>query len=514
MLRSIASAPQTQRSRPASTPAPVGGWNKRDAIANMDEKDAIILDNIFPTPSDVMVRKGYPQFATGLGGQVETILQWTGVSDEKLFAAVGSNFIDITVGGTATATAVSGLSNARWQDTNFTNSAGTVFLYACNGADTPWLYNGTSWTTATAVNTTAANFINVNVFKQRLWVIDKDSLTARYFPTGAVLGTAHAFDLSGFTKLGGYLMSMGTWTLDAGSGVDDYAVFVTSAGEVLVFQGTDPSSPSTFAMKGRWELGAPIGRRCLKRFGGDLLLICNDGVLPLSKALISSRVDPRVALTDKIQGAMSDAAGTYAANFGWELLHYPKGSMLLLNVPVSTGSSQQQFAMNTITGSWGRFLNVSANCWTLWQDEPYFGGNGFVGKFWSTLADAGTAINWEAQQAFNYFRTRGQLKQFHEARPVFQSNGTPATQIGLNVDYDTNTPSGTLSFSAPSYAAWDSGVWDTSVWGGSLSVIATWQGVSGIGVCAALHLLGQTSGIETHWAATDWIYEPGGIGVM
>lgn len=513
MLASIAKIAKA-RSIPASVPAPVGGLNTRDAVANMDEKDAIILDNLFPTPSDVMVRKGYPHFATGLTGQVESLLVWNGLTTQKMFAAQNTSFIEITTGGTCTATAVGGLSNTRWQHTNFTNQAGAIYLYACNGTDMPWLYDGTNWTTATVIGVTANNFINVNVFKQRLWLIEANSMKAWYLGTGAILGTASPIDLSGFTRRGGYLMAMGTWTLDAGDGVDDYAVFVTSQGEVVVFQGTDPTSSSTWEMRGRWELAAPLGRRCLKRLGGDLLLITNDGALPLSRALISSRVNPRIALTDKISGSMSEAAQLYGANFGWDLLHYAKGSMLLLNVPVQTGSDQMQFAMNTITGAWGRFLDVSANCWALFNDEPYFGGNGFVGKFWSQLSDNGTAIDWEAQQAFNYFKSRGRLKQFHEARPIFQSNGNPATQIGLNVDYDTNKPSGTLSVSATSYAAWDSALWDTGVWGGSLSVLANWQGINGTGVCAALHLLGQSNGIETHWMATDFILEPGGIGVQ
>jgi hypothetical protein len=513
MLASISRIAKAN-SKPASVPAPVGGWNTRDAVANMDEKDAIILDNMFPMTSDVMVRRGYSQFATGLPGQVESILTWNGLSTSKAFAAASTSFIEITSGGTCTATAVGGLSNARWQDTNFTNAAGAVYMYACNGADTPWLYDGTNFTTATVIGVTAANFINVNVFKQRLWMVEANTLKAWYLNTGAILGTASALDLSGFTRRGGYLMAMGTWTIDAGDGVDDYAVFVTSQGEVLVFQGTDPTSSSTWAMRGRWELASPIGRRCLKRIGGDLVLITLDGVQPLAKALQSSRVNPRVSITDKVSGAMTEAADQYSGNFGWDLLHFPKGEMVILNVPVNAGSNQQQFAMNTVTGSWGRFLSISANCWKLWNDEPYFGGNGFVGRFWNTFADAGTAINWEAQQAFNYFKSRGRLKQFHEARPIFQSNGTPATQIGLNVDYDTNTPSGTLSFAATSYGVWDSSLWDFGIWGGSLSVLASWQGISGTGVCAALHLLGQTSGIETHWMATDYVLEAGGIGVQ
>jgi len=43
----------------ASLPAPVGGWNARDSLANMESTDAVILDNLFPTVSSVNLRGGY-----------------------------------------------------------------------------------------------------------------------------------------------------------------------------------------------------------------------------------------------------------------------------------------------------------------------------------------------------------------------------------------------------------------------------------------------------------------------
>jgi len=516
MLLQFARKPRTRVSDTDSLPAPVGGWNVRDALANMDKADAIILDNWFPGASDVMVRKGYTQWATGIGAQVETILPYNGPSTQKLFAAAATNIYDVTSGGVVGAAVVTSLSNARWQHTNVATSGGQ-FLYAVNGADKPLLYNGSTWTpidsgSSPAISgVTTTNLIHVNIFKERVWFVEKSTLKAWYLPVASVGGTAAPLDLSAFCKRGGQLMAMGTWTVDAGSGVDDYAVFVTSEGEVLVYQGTDPTSSSTWALKGVWQLGSPIGRKCLLKFGGDLLLICVDGVVPLSRALVSSRVQPKVALTEKINGAMANAAQLYSANFGWKLLFYPKGSMLLLNIPVSTGSFQQQYAMNTITGSWGRFLNVSANCWELYQDEPYFGGNGFVGKFWQTFADNGGTIAAEAKQAFSYFGSRGQLKHFKEVRPLLTSNGSPAILAALNVDYDTNTPSGTLNFAPTQYAVWDSSLWDAGIWGGELSVLANWQTINGLGTAAALHLFLSQSGIDTHWQATDFLFERGGV---
>ena len=44
-----------------SVPAPIGGWNARDSLANMNPMDAIQLVNFYPTPTDVTMRKGWTQ---------------------------------------------------------------------------------------------------------------------------------------------------------------------------------------------------------------------------------------------------------------------------------------------------------------------------------------------------------------------------------------------------------------------------------------------------------------------
>jgi hypothetical protein len=41
--------------------------------------------------------------------------------------------------------------------------------------------------------------------------------------------------------------------------------------------------------------------------------------------------------------------------------------------------------MNTINGSWWKFTGWSANCFELFGDELYYGGNGTVYKAWQGL---------------------------------------------------------------------------------------------------------------------------------
>jgi hypothetical protein len=103
-------------------------------------------------------------------------------------------------------------------------------------------------------------------------------------------------------------------------------------------------------------------------------------------ALQSSRLDPRVSITNKIQYAVSQAVSLYSQNFGWCLLYYPKQNQLIMNVPIQAGQ-QQQYVMNNITQSWCNFTGWAATSWELFNDNPYFGGNGYVAAAWNGTSD-------------------------------------------------------------------------------------------------------------------------------
>ena len=77
MLQPLASnARKSPTYSSVSIPAPVKGWNAKDALANMDQEFAITLDNVFPNLTDVEVRSGYASYSTGNGsGAVETLVE-------------------------------------------------------------------------------------------------------------------------------------------------------------------------------------------------------------------------------------------------------------------------------------------------------------------------------------------------------------------------------------------------------------------------------------------------------
>ena len=359
----------------------------------------------------------------------------------------------------------------------------------------------------------SSKFINVNLFKNRLYFTEKDSLNCWYLPVDSIGGTASPLFFGGIARNAGYLQAMGTWTLDAGQGVDDYAVFVTSMGEVIVYNGTDPDTVDTWQLKGVWQLGQTFARRCFFKWSGDLLLLTQDGLVPLASALQSSRLDPRINLTDKIYYAVSQAATQYFDLFGWQINYFASENMLILSIPTNNG--MEQYVMHTITKSWARFTGVEAYCWEVSGDnDMHFGGNGFVGKFYDTFADAGTNIVATAQQAYSYFDSAGQLKRFTLVRPILQTdNGLPTVLCGISVDFDTTPLTNQISFnpSILSTGVWDTSLWDQANWGGGLTTTKIWQGVNGLGFSGSININVASQGIEFHWASTDYVMERGGV---
>ena len=499
-----------QTAQSINVPSPIGGWNARDPLSAMPPTDAITLDNWYPTAADVRVRSGSSAWATGISGRVESLLTYASTSTSKMFAVAGGNVYDVTSSG-AVGAAVTTFSNSRIQAENFTTAAGN-YLMCCSGVDNPQHYNGSAWAepAITGVTGGKSTLVQPCSFKSRLFFVQTDSLSVWYLSVNSIAGAATEFNLGGIFKSGGYIMAMGTWTLDAGTGVDDHAVFVTSKGEVAVYAGSDPTSSTTWALVGVYRIGSPVGRNCLVKYAGDLLIICQDGVFPLSSALQSTRIDNSQAITDKIRTAVSSATGLYKSLFGWQVLPFPKENALILNVPISTTVSHQ-YVMNGITGAWCRFKGWNASAFAVFLDDLYFGGTDGVWKAWTGTADSGLDIATDAKQAFMHFGAPSRKKHFKIVKLYIGTNGSVAPGIALNIDYNDQAVIGTGAAIPTNYAVWGTSLWGTGIWGGGLQTLKKWQKVAGVGYCASLRVATYTNTNEARWYSTDYVVEVGGI---
>ncbi len=507
--------PRRRAQRPAASSTtvtpPVGGWDTRNALADMPEENAVILDNWFPGTDRVTVRNGYEEHATGLGDDVETLMLYTATDgSEELYGIAAGSIYDVTNAGAVGAAVVSGLGNSRFQHTQIETGAGH-FLFAVNGVDAPRSYNGTTWTTASITGPTAANLIWTNLHQRRLWFGEKDSLRAWYLPVNSIGGTAASFDIGALCSRGGFIMAMGTWTRDSGAGSDDVAVFITSEGEAVVYAGTDPSTAADWQLVGVFRVGRPIGRRCMIKFGTDLLIVTADGFVPASQIFLTDRAQSgMVAVSDQINDAVNEAVQFYSGNFGWEPFVWPDGLQLIFNIPLSS-TEVHQYVFNTITRKPCRFTGIPALCWQLLEDEPYFGAeNGTVYKYGSATADDGNDITADALQAFSYFKTPNRSKFFKRVNPIFQSAQDPAPALDLNTDFQVAAFTGVSASIPNSAATWGVSLWGVGTWGSQNQIFEGWRSISGKGVSGSIRIRINTSTSQPSWIATRWSYINGG----
>lgn len=515
MLKPIRSnSGKQQVSKGKSIPAPVGGWDAVSALADMPEDRAVVLENWFPSTMDVRVRRGHQVQCGSMGsGVVDSLMVYNGltVAASKMFAATANKIYDVSSTGNAVVTDRIGLANNRWQYVNFTTTGGK-YLFACNGADAAIHYNGSVWAQPAITVISSSDIINVNGHKNRLWFVIKDSTKAAYLPTGAVAGAATTFELGGLFTQGGYLVAMATWTRDGGSGTDDLAVFISSRGQVAVYNGTDPAAAATWELIGVYDVGPPIGYRCFTKVGGDLALVNIDGVLPLSKSLSLDRAtQATVAITANINNAMNEAARSYKGNFGWELTPYAKGTMALLNVPIQEGQTQHQYVMNTITGAWCKFTGMDANTWAVFKDNLYFGGNsGFVYNADVGGLDLTEPVDAIGQGAYNYYGSRGTLKQWKMLQPLLTTDSDARPALGISTDFRDNASLGTPSSSQIPSALYDVALYDDDVYAVEGRTVADWTSIPGVGQCAAIHFRARTGRVDgiSLWGISEWGIDP------
>lgn len=503
-----------QVSRTASIQAPTGGLNARDAIANMKETDAVTMTNWFPSTASVDIRNGYQSHATGITGNVETLMSYNYGATEELYAVVDGDIFDVSSAGAVGAAVVTGLGNSRFEYI-LMGTAGGNFLMAVNGIDKMRIYTGATWyadgTTTTVTGFDTANAVHINNFKNRVYLIEENTLKAWYLPVSSIGGAANALDFSGIFKLGGYLMAMTNWTIDNAAGIDDYAAFITSEGEVAIYQGTDPSSAATWALKGTFRIGRPIGRRCAIKAGADVLILTTDGAFPLSKALLTDRSQMQAAVTDKITNLITSDLFQYSTNFGWQPIIHPTGNKLIINVPSIEGSTSHQYVMNTITGAWCKFEGWDSFCWELLGDKLFFGGIDGVFEADTETDDNGSDIVSDVQQAFSNFGDNTAQKHFKMVRAIFIAEADVTPALVMNVDYGTREPQGSPSYSSGGSSIWDVAPWDTSDWESGNILIKKWQSVTGIGYSGGIRIKTASSGVKIRWQALDVVYERGGV---
>lgn len=340
---------------------------------------------------------------------------------------------------------------------------------------------------------TSADMYYVWAYKNRLWFAEKDTMNAYYLSeVDSLGGGASIFPLAGVFGKGGSLLFGAVWSIDGNNGADlsEQNIFVSTEGEVAVYQGINPDEAATWGKVGLYQIGRPLGNRAHFRGGGDVAIATSVGLVPLSKAVSLDITSLAVATVSyKIADAWSEAL-TLRGLEGWQCQIWPELKQAIVSPPNIIGANQPVlFISNTETGAWTRYTGWQALCMCVFRGQLFFGSpNGQIFIANASGKDHNDTYTGVVMPLFEDMGSPGALKIGEVGRAVVRANTVIQDTLDMVVDFDTSVPAAPDASILNSGNLWDLGIWGQSVWSSGTPTVINqqWQSLGGAGYACSL----------------------------
>lgn len=487
------------------------GLNLKDKLDQMGIEYSFQMDNIIPEETADRVRKGSEKISDKA---TEILIGFNVVPNEAVIGANSDSIYEIDLGTGDTTDLNTGFTSSDWIQSYFTDGAGSGNVFICNGEDTPQrIFNdGTlqSVDFGFTVPTGAGSGLDLQDlnyplnFKNRMYFVEKDTANLYYGDVQAIAGELTQFSLDGFIRDGGSISAIANWTQDAGQGIDNILAIFTTEGEVLIYQGTSPEA-SDWQLRGNFRISRPIGRRFLSNLGGDLIVLTEQGYLPLSVVLNQDRAN-RVVISDKINPIVKGKDFTK----NWSVHWFSKEGWILVNAPSSASQYKyEQHIYNTQTGGWCRFVGMDSLNWLAQQDRLFYCSSTGVYEANVGTTDNGKAITYINQRA--YSKLNGErVKQPIRVKPRYESEGgLLESNIRYGIDFSLGIKQPLLSTGAGVSSFWDESIWDVNFWSDE-NIVEQFKATtfSNAGYYISLGVFGETS-TDLEFYSTELLYRRG-----
>lgn len=462
---------QRQFSAPKPFLSPIGGWVSAQNLAAARPNTCLKLENWFPTTTGIKLRSGSLKKATISTGPVVSLMAYIGGNNRELFAASATSIFNITTVADPDiipTADVTGQTSGYYSFLNFATVGGN-FMTVANGTDPVKTYDGTVWTNPAITGVSSSLLSHVWAYRNRQWFIEAGSMNVWALPVDSIAGAATQLSLAGVFQNGGSLLTGGTWSMDAGDGLDDKLVVISTEGEVAIYQGSDPGDPADFSLVGRYVIPPPMGKRCMMSAGGDLIIGTEGGMVPISAAVTKDPAALSIAAVSRNiePDWLNDAR--QRRTLPWEIIKWDSRKTIYVTTPVTSTDDitpPMCYVINAETGAFAKNTGWNTRCGVMHDDFMYFGTNsGTVMQADIGGSDDGELIYHTSIGSWDHMGAISAFKETKLARAIFTTKAEFTPKISISTDYTISLPT-PPSAAQPSGSPgeWDVGVWDISDW--------------------------------------------------
>jgi hypothetical protein len=451
-----------------SIQAPTGGVDARAPVGMMPPDVTLYTYNLMPAEYGMELRNGFREWQYGneTGGPILTLMTTlgldAGIADNRLFACNKFGIYDVSIeNGYVTKVTFPSQDEGSGHGVycHYVDQSPKDWILYADAENGLYEYDGEADTWAIDDKITGgpaqADIRFCMVHKQRLWIFGEDTTTAYYLAIASKDGACLPFHFGAKFSHGGRLAGVFNWSVDGGRGVDDLFVVVSTAGDVIVYTGDDPSSADTWEVHGTYYIGEiPIGRRFAGEYAGDLYLLSAFGLTAMSDLLkgVDTQNSAQRSLSYKVARPLRNDLRNNLERYGWEPVFLPGDGSLIIMTPFEVGEDDEaiQYVMNLSTEAWGFWRGVPAVSAVSFKGFTYLGAKGGNILIMDSLTDGallddpeGTEypIPFSIQSSTQNYGSPGLFKQVQMVRPDFWGTALPDYSIEVRYDFDTNEAS-------------------------------------------------------------------------
>jgi hypothetical protein len=518
--------------------SPIGGIDTTVPLSEGDTKICVYAYNMVPDELGLKVRNGYREWQVGLdqgaNAGVHTLIpfegQVEGSSEDRLFAITNEGIYDVTVAEAAPIFKLAFPTDAPdggyGTYAHYLDSADNEFIFYADSLHGLYQYEQEldTWsavtTEITGVNPALINFVVVH--KQRVWFAERESTTGWYLPVGSRKGIADPFFFGAKFRHGGSISGLYNWTVDGGNGVDDILVCISGSGDVLPYQGSDPTLEDWSLVGTYWVGSMANGANSVSQYGGNLTLLSTFGMVQMSDLLRG--VDPRMPDADSVGAKIASIIRTdmrqYRSDPGWDVKHLQSEGVMMITTPIRLNGQYLQYVYNINVGGWGIWRGVPITAIDTWENFVYFGTADGRVMVMDTSKDNilidpppntvnGQVIEFSMLHSYTALGDPTIQKRGKLIRPDFLTTANLAYSAKFSYDFDVAEIPANNTVPKTGDGEWDVSLWDQAIWGsGELLHFDRITGGTGIGRYISVAIRGQAlSG--TILASTDICWDKG-----